>query len=85
MPPDLWRVASILSPSERKADTILTRSPSPTVHAPVNRPADGRSRSGRPVDRTLRARADAAIINQWLFEQTERASAPSTPPARPAA
>jgi hypothetical protein len=45
----------------------------------VASPVDRRKRSPRPrADRTLRARADAAIINQWLSEQ-------ATPPREPKA
>jgi hypothetical protein len=76
-------VPSILSPSDRKADAILTQSSSPSVRAHVNPSADRRRRARTPVNRTLRARADAAIINQWLFEQTDRAAAPSTSKTAP--
>jgi hypothetical protein len=70
-PPDLWRPTSILSLPDRKTNAILTRDSSQGGRRRVPRPVD---RSKRPLvaatRRTLRERADDAIITQWLAEQT---------------
>jgi hypothetical protein len=63
-------------PPDRKANAILSQG-SPRVRRRVTSPAAQR-RAARPrvvVDSTTRraARADAAVINQWLFEQTHEA------------
>jgi hypothetical protein len=78
-------VTSILSPSERKVSAISTRNSTPSVRRRPAPAADRRSRSRISTDHALRARADAAIINQWLFEQTDRTRAGSRSPKAPAA
>jgi hypothetical protein len=73
-PPDLWRLSSSLSlPSTRKANAILVQDSSARVRRRVTSSvaAERRNRPVTPSDRSTRraARAEAAVINQWLFEQ----------------
>jgi hypothetical protein len=76
-PPDLWRLTSILSLPDRKTNAILTRDSSQGGRRRVPRPVDRRNRPlVATTRRTLRDRADAAVINQWLAEQI---SPPRTP------
>lgn len=44
-------------------------------------PVDRKPRARPRPTRTLRARADAAIITQWLSEQAATADAPKAPAA----
>jgi hypothetical protein len=70
-------------PPDRKTNAILTRDSSQSSSRRRGAaPVDRRNRSmNRPV-RTLRDRADAAIISQWLSEQaTTPARTPKTPTA----
>jgi hypothetical protein len=76
----LWRPTSILSPSDRKTNAILTRDSSPSGRRRAAAPVERRNRPlVAATRRTLRERADAAVINQWLSEQTTRARASKTP------
>jgi hypothetical protein len=70
-------------PPDRKTNAILTRDSSQSSSRRRGAvPVDRRNRlSSRPV-RTVRDRADAAIISQWLSEQ---ATTPARPPKTPAA
>jgi hypothetical protein len=81
-PPDLWRPTSILSLPDRKTNAILTRDSSQGGRRRVPRPVD---RSKRPLvaatRRTLRDRSDAAVISQWLTEQTSAPRSASKTPA----
>jgi hypothetical protein len=78
-PPETWRLSSSLSLPDRKTNAILTRDSSPSGRRRVASPVDRRNRPlVAATRRTLRDRADAAIINQWLAEQT------STPRKTPA-
>jgi hypothetical protein len=80
MPPDLWRPTSSLSLPDRKTNAILTRDSSPTGRRRVAAPV---ARRNRPLiaatRRTMRDRADAAVINQWLSEQTATPRTPKSP------
>jgi hypothetical protein len=81
-PPETWRLSSSLSLPDRKTNAILTRDSSPSGRRRVASPVD---RSKRPLvaatRRTLRNRADAAIVNQWLSEQATTPRNPKTPAA----
>ncbi len=69
-------------PSDRKTNAILTRDSSPSGRRRVAAPVDRRNRPQiAATPRTLRDRADAAVINQWLSEQTTRPRTPKTPAA----
>ena len=57
------------------------RTASPNSRPHVIRTPDRRARLATRSDRpTRRARADAALINQWLFEQTDRHARPAPTP-----
>jgi hypothetical protein len=60
-------------------NTILTRDSSASGRRRSAPPVDRRNRPRITATRTLRDRADAAIINQWLTEQA------ATPPRAPKA
>ncbi len=69
-------------PPDRKTNAILTRDSSPSGRRRVATPVDRRNRPlVAATRRTLRDRADAAIINQWLSEQTTTPRTPKTPAA----
>ena len=67
-------------PYDRKTNAILTRDSSQEGRRRASRPVDRRNRPlVAATRRTLRDRADAAIINQWVVEQS------TTPRKTPAA
>ena len=67
-------------PSDRKTNAILTRDSSQGGRRRVPRPVDRRNRPlVAATRRTLRERADAALINQWLAEQTSAPRKTATP------
>jgi hypothetical protein len=69
-------------PPDRKTNAILTRDSSQSSRRRGAAPVDRRNRSSNRPVRTLRDRADAAIISQWLSEQaTTPARTPKTPTA----
>jgi hypothetical protein len=81
-PPDLWRLTSILSLYDRKTNAILTRDSSQGGRRRAPRPVDRRNRPlVAATRRTLRDRADAALINQWLSEQATTPRTPKAPAA----
>ena len=57
-------------PHDRKTNAILTRDSSQGGRRRTTHPVDRRNRPlVAATRRTLRDRADAALINQWLSEQ----------------
>ena len=69
-------------PPDRKTNAILTRDSSQGAgRRRTAAPVDRRNRPRIVAPRTLRDRADAAIINQWLSEQATTPRAAKTPAA----
>ena len=68
-------MTSILSLSDTKARLPMHSAiadPRPHVTASADRRTRRVLSAERPIRPARRARADAAVINQWLFEQTDR-------------
>jgi hypothetical protein len=69
-------------PYDRKTNAILTRDSSPSGRRRVAPPVDRRNRPlVAATRRTLRDRADAALITQWLSEQATTPRTPKVPAA----
>ena len=69
-------------PYDRKTNAILTRDSSPSGRRRVAPPVDRRNLPlVAATRRTLRDRADAALITQWLSEQATTPRTPKVPAA----